>query len=128
MTQSMVRAFIAIPLPADLLAQIGRLQRKLEIEVPPRSVKWVRTTGIHLTLKFLGDTPVDKLPAIKSALGAVARYAPPCPFSVSDLGCFPNTNRPRVIWVGVQEPTGRMLRQYAGFSGASPFPRVSGQR
>jgi 2'-5' RNA ligase len=108
MAKTTVRAFIAIPLPADLLDQIGRLQRKLEIDVPPRSVRWVRASGIHLTLKFLGDTAVERLPAIKSALGVIARIAPPCPFTVSELGCFPNSSRPRVIWVGVQEPTGRM--------------------
>ena len=118
MARSTVRAFIAIPLPADLLAQISRLQRKLEIDVPPRSVRWVNTSGIHLTLKFLGDTPVEKLPMIKAALAAVARNAPACPFTVSELGCFPNTRRPRVIWVGVQEPTGRMAALQAAIEEA----------
>lgn len=103
-----VRTFIAIPLPDDLLDQLARVQQRLEREVPPRSVRWVRAGGIHLTLKFLGDTPVDKLPQIKAALAAVARNAPPSTFTVEGLGCFPNLRRPRVIWVGVQEPTGRL--------------------
>ena len=76
--------------------------------MPPRSVRWVRGEGIHLTLKFLGDTPTEKLPDIKQALAAVARHAPACTFTVGELGCFPNTRRPRVVWVGVQEPTGRL--------------------
>lgn len=103
-----IRAFIAIPLPKSLLAELGQVQRKLEREVPPRSVRWVRPDGIHLTLKFLGDTPAPKLPPIKTALEVVARNRPPCAFTVASLGCFPNLRRPRVLWVGVEEPTGRL--------------------
>jgi 2'-5' RNA ligase len=103
-----IRAFIAIPLPHPLLDKLSALQRQLESQIPPRSVRWVRAEGIHLTLKFLGDTPTEKLPDIKRALTAVARHAPACTFTVGELGCFPNPRRPRVVWVGVQEPAGRL--------------------
>jgi 2'-5' RNA ligase len=103
-----IRAFIAIPLPEPLLEKLVTLQRQLAEQVPPRSVRWVRAGGIHLTLKFLGDTPTEKLPEIKWALAAVARHAPVCTFTVGGLGCFPNPRRPRVVWVGVEEPTGRL--------------------
>lgn len=117
-----IRAFIAIPLPGPLLEQLGLLQRQLERAVPPRSVRWVQPASIHLTLKFLGETPVDKLPAIEAALAAVARSAPPCPFTVAKLGCFPNTSRPRVVWVGVQEATGRLAQlQDAIEEAVAPF-------
>ena len=103
-----IRAFIAIPLPEPVLDELVTLGHRLERRVPSRSVRWVRPEGIHLTLKFLGDTPTNKLPEIKRALTAVARHAPPCTFTVGGLGCFPNPRRPRVVWVGVQEPTGRL--------------------
>lgn len=103
-----IRAFIAIPLPPPLLEKMAALQRQLEKQIAPRSVRWVHTEGIHLTLKFLGDTPTEKLPDIKRALTAVARHAPACTFTVGELGCFPNPRRPRVVWVGVQEPAGRL--------------------
>jgi 2'-5' RNA ligase len=103
-----IRAFIAIPLPAALLTELAALQRRLERKVPSRSVRWVRAEGIHLTLKFLGDTPTERLPNIKQALAAVARHAPGCTFAAEGLGCFPNTNRPRVVWVGIRESTGRL--------------------
>jgi 2'-5' RNA ligase len=101
-----IRAFIAIPLPQPLLTKLTALQQQLEQQVPPRSVRWVRAEGIHLTLKFLGDTSTERVPDIKQALAAVARHAPVCSFSVEGLGCFPNSRRPRVVWVGVKEPTG----------------------
>jgi len=103
-----IRAFIAIPLPDLLLRQLADLQRQLEKQVPYRSVRWTQSGGIHLTLKFLGDTSTDRLPEIEQALAAVARNAPACTFTVGEVGCFPNTHRPRVVWVGVQEPTGRL--------------------
>jgi 2'-5' RNA ligase len=103
-----IRAFIAIPLPHRLLDRLAALQRKLDARVPPRSVRWVRGEGIHLTLKFLGDTSTEKLPEIQQALAAVARHAPACSFTVEGLGCFPNPRRPRVVWTAVQEPTGRL--------------------
>jgi 2'-5' RNA ligase len=101
-----VRVFIAVPLPRSLLEKMAALQRQLDGQVPPRSVRWVRVEGIHLTLKFLGDTSTEKLPAIKQALAAVARHAPTCTFTVEGLGCFPNLHRPNIVWVGVKEPTG----------------------
>ncbi len=104
-----IRAFIAIPLPSALLTKLAALQQRLERQIPPRSVRWVQAEGIHLTLKFLGDTPANKLPDIKQALAAVGRHAPACAFAAEGLGCFPNTQRPRVIWVGIREHTGRMV-------------------
>jgi 2'-5' RNA ligase len=103
-----IRAFIAVPLPRPLLEKIAAVQRQLEKRVSPHSVRWVHVEGIHLTLKFLGDTPTDKLPAIRQALAAVARLAPACTFAVGGLGCFPNPRRPHVVWVGVHEPSGRL--------------------
>ncbi len=102
----MIRAFIAIPLPQSLLDEMAALQRQLDHQVPRRSVRWTRTEGIHLTLKFLGNTLAEKLPDIEQALMEVARYAPTGDFAAQGLGCFPNPRRPRVIWIGVQEPTG----------------------
>ncbi|MCS7179387.1 MAG: RNA 2',3'-cyclic phosphodiesterase [Anaerolineae bacterium] len=104
----MIRAFIAILLPEPLLEQLARIQQMLERQIPPGSVRWVKPEGIHLTLKFLGDTPEERIPTIRAALSAVARAAVPCTFTVGDLGCFPSLRRPRVLWVGVQEPLGRL--------------------
>jgi 2'-5' RNA ligase len=104
-----IRAFIAIPLPQSLLERLSMLQQRLEKHMPHRGVRWARSEGIHLTLKFLGDTPTGKLPDIKQALSVVARHTPTCTFTAEGLGCFPNLRRPRVIWVGIQEPTGTLV-------------------
>jgi 2'-5' RNA ligase len=103
-----VRTFIAIELDDELRDNLGRLQAGLRDRLSPRSVRWVRPEGIHLTLKFLGDTPVDKLEEIQAALARAASEAGPFTVTVGGLGCFPNPRRPRVVWVGLQEVTGRL--------------------
>ena len=105
-----VRVFVAIPLPDEVLGALGDVQRRFSRGIPDRSVRWVRPEGIHLTLKFLGDTPVDRLPAVEAALGAVTTNAPAFTFAVGGAGCFPNPRRPRVVWVGIDEPKGRLMR------------------
>jgi 2'-5' RNA ligase len=105
-----VRTFIAIELDEELRANLRDLQDRLRGQLAPRSVRWVRPQGIHLTLKFLGDTPVSRLDDIKAALAQAATEVGPFTFTVGGLGCFPHTRRPRVVWVGLQEPTGALVR------------------
>ena len=104
-----IRAFIAIPLSAELLRKIGATQQTLARAVSHGSVRWVGPEGIHLTLKFLGDTPRQKLPTIEAALATVAKNAPAFTYTVGGTGCFPDAHRPRVIWIGLKEPSGRLV-------------------
>lgn len=105
-----VRTFIANELSEDLREALGLLQDRLRSQMPRGSVRWVRPDGIHLTLKFLGDTPVEQVDQVKAALAEAATKAGPFRITVRGLGCFPNTRRPRVIWVGLEEPTGALQR------------------
>ena len=105
-----LRTFIAVELDEELLGNLGNLQDRLRGQVAPRSVRWVRPEGIHLTLKFLGETQPEQVEAVKAALDQAASEVSPFTFTVGGLGCFPNTRRPRVIWVGLHEPTGTLSR------------------
>jgi 2'-5' RNA ligase len=107
-----LRTFIAIDLDRELRETLARLQSRLRQEVAPRSVRWVRPEGIHLTLKFLGDTSEEQAEQVKEAVACATREVSAFAFTVGGLGCFPNTRRPRVVWVGLHEPTGtlRLLR------------------
>jgi len=105
-----LRTFIAVDLNEPLKKELAALQARLREQVAPGSVRWVRPEGIHLTLKFLGDTPADRVDEIGRALAQAAAQVQPFAFTVGGLGCFPNTRRPRVVWVGLQEPTGALVR------------------
>jgi len=105
---SMLRTFIAIELDEELNDNLCRLQAHLSEQLAPSSVRWVRPEGIHLTLKFLGDTPEEKVEAVREALAQAATTVAPFSITVGGLGCFPDARRPRVVWVGLDEPTGAL--------------------
>jgi 2'-5' RNA ligase len=105
-----VRCFIAIHLSQELKSLMWQVGEQIEGRIPPKTVRWVKPHAMHLTLVFLGNTPVDKLDDIQNAMTAAAASVSPISFRAVGLGCFPNPRRPRVVWVGIDEPAGQ-LRQ-----------------
>ncbi len=68
---------------------------------PKRSVRWVKPELMHVTLCFLGETAVSRLNAITQAMDTVTQKQSPLKLHLHGTGCFPNANRPRVIWAGL---------------------------
>ena len=95
-----IRAFIAIELPDPMKKDLSFIINSLRPNEYP-CVKWVSPQGIHLTLKFLGNIPPEQVPRIADAIAQAAQGTPPLKLQVGGLGCFPNLQRPRVIWVAV---------------------------
>ncbi len=95
------RLFVALELPSDVLHALEKLQADLRRHIPGRAVRWVRPEGIHLTLKFLGDVPCDQVGELQTALDQAVAGRHRFSLNVEGLSCFPNMNRPRVLWVGV---------------------------
>lgn len=98
----MWRLFIAIELPAGVVDGLAALQARLKKTTPAQAVKWVPPQGIHLTLKFLGDYPVERRDLLEQALSRAVEGMTPFGLAAHGLGCFPNANKPRVIWVGLE--------------------------
>lgn len=110
-----MRAFIAIPLPDAVLSALAQWQESLRpvSDSSPKVasvVKWVRPEGIHLTLKFLGEIDETKVEQVITALTPLSDF-PDLALEVKGLGCFPNCERPRVLWAGVIAP--RALSDFA---------------
>lgn len=96
-----IRTFIAAELPEEVKVHLASVSEVLAQQLPPGAVRWVKPEQIHLTLRFLGDTAVDQLPAITSALDEAMGRQAPFTLYLDELGCFPNRKRPRVIWAGL---------------------------
>lgn len=101
-----IRTFIAIDIPAAQREQIAQLQATLR-RVGGR-ISWTRPEGIHLTLKFLGDVDQAQIPAVAEAVTRASRQVAPFEVGIAGVGAFPNFRQPRVLWVGIEEPTGRL--------------------
>ena len=102
-----VRSFIAIKLPDELKRGLTQLQAQLKLGNQP-SVKWVDPNSIHLTLKFLGNVPVDRIDNITGAMEKAAQGISPFHLEVKDLGVFPNLRRVQVVWVGISGQVERL--------------------
>jgi 2'-5' RNA ligase len=101
--------FIAIPLSAEARDAVTSLVASLPVPAG-RAVRWVRFDGLHLTIRFLGPTPSDRLGAVGAAVAAVAAGEWPFNVSIRGAGAFPNLRRPRALWLGVDEGTAELSR------------------
>jgi RNA 2',3'-cyclic 3'-phosphodiesterase len=92
-----MRLFTAIDLPAETCLRLERLLSALRPEAP---IKWSPLDNLHITTKFIGEWPEQRLEEIHDAL---AQVGPREPFEISlhGLGWYPNAHAPRVLWVGV---------------------------
>lgn len=103
MRSQSLRLFIAVELSLDVRSAIAATQDDLRRQLPPKAVRWTDPDSIHLTLKFLGDTPAERVEAIAQAMAAAAGGFAPFSFTVAGFGCFPNPRRANVLWAGVPE-------------------------
>lgn len=93
-----MRLFVATDIPEDVRAAVAALVARLR--PVSRDARWARVEGLHVTLKFIGEAPEEKVGAIISALKDVAP-AKPIALNFHGLGFFPNERRPRVLWAGI---------------------------
>jgi len=112
------RLFISINLTPELLAMLTDLQVQLKRQLASQPLRWARPEGIHLTLKFLGDTETGRIEEIVRALTRAVESHQPFELGIGGLGCFPNQRKPRVLWVGVQDPNDHLRRLAANVADA----------
>lgn len=94
-----MRLFVAMDLSEEVRAALTQFCEKLRGDFP--SARWVRTEGIHVTLKFIDEMNEDRVAAIESALAAV-KSSGPVEMKFRSTGFFPDARRPRVFWVGIE--------------------------
>jgi 2'-5' RNA ligase len=95
-----VRLFISVDLPEAWKQQLPDIERS--IGWLGRGVKWVDPQTMHLTLRFLGETPETELQHVKDTIAKSCAGIGPFEMQMRGTGCFPNHNRPRVYWVGLK--------------------------
>jgi 2'-5' RNA ligase len=97
-----IRAFIAIHLPATIQFELDKISSRIEGMVNPRAIRRVAARNIHLTLKFLGDVSTDDIELLRKLLQSGASHFPNFEIGIVGTGAFPTVRRPRVVWIGVE--------------------------
>lgn len=103
-----IRAFVAIQLPAEVKNQIGHTIAQLRKEIGEGKITWVDPAIYHLTLKFLGDVEAEDLKNIGKSISDVASTLTAFEMEVSTFGVFPTIRKPRVMWIGLFEKSGAL--------------------
>lgn len=101
-----MRLFVAIAVGDEVRAAVARARASIEHALqqlkkePPRIV-WAAPRGLHLTLRFLGEQPDDRVPSL---VQAASESYPLSPFTIGwhGPGAFPSPRQPRAIWLGVR--------------------------
>jgi 2'-5' RNA ligase len=102
------RLFVAIELPAGTRKRLQQHINRLQESVPDARASWSREENLHLTLKFLGETPVARVEALSQATKRVASEGLPFELIVGGCGAFPPRGQPRVLWVGIADVSGQL--------------------
>jgi 2'-5' RNA ligase len=92
-----MRLFIGLDPREDVRERLERLLVQLRTCA---HLKWSPVYNLHVTLKFIGEWPEDKLPQLEAALRSISPREQ-IPADVKGLGWFPNPHRPRVFWIAV---------------------------
>ena len=92
-----MRLFTAIDLPREVIVALARLMDQLR---PTAHIHWSPASNLHITTKFIGEWPKERLDQLTAALSALPAREP-IPIEVRGLGFFPNPHSPRVFWAAV---------------------------
>lgn len=92
-----MRTFVALDIDDAIRERIQRFLEGVREFAP--DARWVRPESLHITLKFIGEKPADKVEEIKQALAAVK--AAPFHLTIRGHGFFPTSRSARVFWIGI---------------------------
>lgn len=114
-----MRCFIAVDIDEDLKASIVDLQESLAQSADFRrgDITWVGPEAMHLTLKFLGETPDTKVVDLCQVTEHVASHHRRFNLAFEGVGHFGGRNA-RVLWIGVQEGRERLRALQEDLEGA----------
>lgn len=101
-----VRAFIAVPLPGSVRHLLSEFQAGLKSAGIKAS--WPRPDSFHLTVKFLGDTPCDRLEKIQAVMDRFSGQYPDIVLAAGSMGVFPKIKKAGVVWADVKGETRRL--------------------
>ena len=107
---SRIRSFIAIDTPAEVKERTSEVQEKLK--TTDANVRWESKDKFHITVKFLGGVEASMLGTMADRLRESLNECTQMNITYRGVGCFPNPNHPRVIWIGAENKEGVLARLY----------------
>ena len=120
-----MRVFVSIEISNyEVIDSIKKFQKIIEIDAKPTELK-----NLHFTLQFLGEVSEQTIDKIIQSLNTVefSKFD----ISLKGIGAFPKLKSPKIIWIGTDEKSGKMMTELSkkvekaleplGFSSEKPF-------
>ena len=95
-----MRIFLSIPVP-NVVKNIKQMLTST-CENERAEIRWVKHNNLHLTVQFLGSVSDEKISKIIKEVENVVSSINSFVLTVSETGCFPNTSKPSVLYLGVR--------------------------
>ena len=106
------RVFCAINLPPAVREPVQQHITRLRATVPDARASWNRDDKLHLTIKFLGDIALQRVPDLSLAAAQAVSGMKPFMLAAEGCGAFPPRGEPRVLWIGIDDAAGQLARLY----------------
>ena len=102
MEPAKLRLFVGVSIPRGHLERVDEQIRAFREKAV--NARWIDIDNQHVTLKFLGTIPEDRLGDIERTCLMVAASHEVAPVRLTQTGAFPSRTRVRVLWVGIDDP------------------------
>lgn len=102
--------FVGIPLSMRSLKAVANAASDLKERSASSDldIRWVAPARYHVTLKYLGWTKLDALPAVREALGAAVQGHKAFDMRCRELDAFPSLAAAEVLWAGLDDRMGEL--------------------
>ncbi|MEO2221073.1 MAG: RNA 2',3'-cyclic phosphodiesterase [Nitrosopumilus sp.] len=120
-----MRVFVSIEISNDeVINSIKNFQKLIKIDAKPTELK-----NLHFTLQFLGEVSEQIIDKIIQSLNTIkfSKFD----ISLKGIGVFPKLKSPKIIWIGTDEKSGKIMIELSkkvekaleplGFSTDKPF-------
>ena len=106
-----LRTFVAVELPAEIHDLMAAKQQEIRAVIGAANsvMRWSRPEATHLTLQFLGDVPAAMISTIADAVREGCAGQQVIELTLARTSAFPGITRPRVLWMGLEGDTGRLV-------------------
>lgn len=92
------RIFIGTFINADIGSKLTYLKKDVGGLI---TGKWVKEENLHITFKFIGEIPIERIKAVRDGLKGLVDTEININLTFKGLGVFPNLREPKILYIKV---------------------------
>jgi 2'-5' RNA ligase len=101
-----LRLFFAVQLHESLQITVKNLLKQLYHQPWGSKVRWVALENLHVTLRFIGDCPAEKINDLQHEVTRAIKKIKPFDIQLGQIKLFTSPRRPHVVIIDIQPNAG----------------------